>query len=224
MSPSWVVGSRASPRLESSAVAAGVCSSSKHVTGWGDGHGSRRSPASMSRWVAPSSIGPSLTSGRRSPDTVWASSSSPKPTAHFLRRDDGIEELAEKAIHRPQRRRRAALSRGPRPTSPNRCRSPKVRPPSEADLRLHRRAHRRPRPRSKEPGPPGRALRRAELGAERPRGLPGHRQDVRPRRFRRADGPGYEWPMGARGRNRLAGRRDAPRSARGCAPQARWSR
>ena len=64
----------------------------------------------------------------------------------------------------------------------------------------------------------------SELGAERPRGLPDDRSVVRPRRLRRADGLRYERPMGARGRNRLAGRRDAPRPARGRASRVRGSR
>ena len=142
----------------------------------------------------------------------------PEADRALLRRDDGIEHSTRRRSSTSTKRSSGSV-RGPRRTSPNRCRSPRARPPSQADLVTTAERDRRPRPRSAEPGPPRRALRRSELGAERPRGVPDDRPVVRPRRLRRADGPGYERPMGARGRHRLAGRRDAPRPARGRAPR-----
>ena len=131
------------------------------------------------------------------------------------RRDRGARR---EGLHPAQRRVRAALrgNRGvPRGTDDD--------PPGPGrrggGSRLDRRADRRPRPRSAEPGPARRAVRRSELGAERPRGLPDDRPVVRPRRLRRADGLRYERPMGARRRNRHPRRRDAPRRARGRSPR-----
>ena len=136
----------------------------------------------------------------------------------FLRRDDGIEELDE-TVFSQLNDAFELLCAGTEAYLAEPMTIPRGPAAEERGSRLDRRADRRPRPRPSEPGPARRAVRRPELGAERPRGLPDDRPVVRPRRLRWADGLRYERPMGVRRRNRHPGRRDAPRRARGRAPR-----
>ena len=144
----------------------------------------------------------------------------PEPERAFLRRDDGIEELDAEGVRSSLNDALERLCAGTE-ALPRR---------TDVDPRGPGRRGRRTSPSTAERiaaldlDPRNRDLLDAlcagsELGAERPRGIPDDRPVVRPRRLRRADGPRYERPMGARGRHRLAGRRDAPRPARGRAPR-----